>query len=62
MLPQDMLPDKVRDNFSKGGYEMIMANSKYQTASDEVREQIKSMRDVIKKYDKEGYWRSCAYR
>ena len=55
MLPQDMLPDKVRDNFSKGGYEMIMANSKYQTASDEVREQIKSMRDVIKKYDKEGY-------
>jgi predicted RND superfamily exporter protein len=54
-IPTDILPDKVRDNFSKNGYQMIMVNSKYQTASPEVREQIHSMRDVIEKYDKEGY-------
>lgn len=54
-LPQEFLPDKVRDNFAKGGYQMIMANSKYQTASPEVREQIKKMRSVISKYDSEGY-------
>lgn len=54
-MPQEFLPDKVRDNFAKGGYQMIMANSKYQTASPEVKEQIKSMRDVIDKYDSSGY-------
>lgn len=55
MFPQDMLPDKVKNNFSKGGYEMIMVNSKYQTASPEVREQINSIRRIIEKYDKDGY-------
>lgn len=34
---------------------MIMVNSKYQTASDEVREQINSIRRIIEKYDKDGY-------
>ncbi len=54
-MPQEFLPDKVRDNFAKNGYQMIMANSKYQTASPEVKEQIESMRDVIDKYDSDGY-------
>lgn len=53
-LPIDFLPNKVQENFSKGGYQMIMANSKYQTASPEVKKQIKNMRNVINKYDKEG--------
>ena len=34
---------------------MIMVNSKYQTASDEVNKQITQMRDVIAKHDKDGY-------
>lgn len=55
MFPSDILPDKIQDNFSKNGYQMIMANSKYQTASPEARQQIKDMREVISKYDKEGY-------
>ncbi|WP_300410437.1 MMPL family transporter [Lagierella sp.] len=54
-VPTTFLPDKLRNNFSKDGYEMIMVNSKYQTASDEVNRQIDKMRDVIEKYDKEGY-------
>lgn len=53
-LPIDFLPNKLQENFSKGGYQMIMANSKYQTASPEVRNQIKNMRNVINKYDKKG--------
>lgn len=53
-LPIDFLPNKLQENFSKGGYQMIMANSKYQTASPEVKNQIKNMRNVINKYDKEG--------
>ena len=50
----DFLPNKLQENFSKGGYQMIMANSKYQTASSEVKNQIKNMRNVINKYDKKG--------
>lgn len=53
-LPIEFLPNKLQDNFSKGGYQMIMTNSKYQTASPEVKNQIKNMRNVINKYDKEG--------
>lgn len=53
-LPIDFLPNKLKENFSKGGYQMIMANSKYQTASPEVKNQIKNMRNVINKYDKKG--------
>ena len=53
-LPIDFLPNKLQENFSKGGYQMIMTNSKYQTASPEVKNQIKNMRNVINKYDKKG--------
>ena len=53
-LPIDFLPNKLQENFSKGGYQMIMANSKFQTASPEVKNQIKNMRNVINKYDKKG--------
>ncbi len=53
-LPIDFLPNKLQENFSKGGYQMIMANSKYQTASPEVKNQIKNMRNVINKYNKKG--------
>ncbi len=53
-LPIEFLPNKLQDNFSKGGYQMIMTNSKYQTASPEVKNQIKNMRNVINKYDKKG--------
>lgn len=54
-VPNEILPDKVQDNFSKDGYQMIMANSKYQTASKEVHEQIDTVKNIIDKYDDEGY-------
>lgn len=54
-IPATFLPDKLRDNFVKNGYEMLMVNSEYQTASDKVNKQITQMRDVIAKHDKDGY-------
>lgn len=54
-LPSEFLPEKVQENFSKNGYQMIMANSKFQTASPEVKKQVDEMKTVINKYDKEGY-------
>ena len=54
-LPDELLPKKLQENFAKDGYKMLMVNSKYQTASEEVRSQIKEMREIINKYDDEGY-------
>ena len=54
-LPSEFLPEKLQENFSKNGYQMIMANSKYQTASPEVKKQVSEMKSLINKYDDEGY-------
>lgn len=54
-IPSEFLPDKLQDNFSKNGYQMIMANSKYQTASPEVKNQVAEMKKVIYDHDEEGY-------
>lgn len=54
-VPSEFLPDKLSDNFSKDGYNMIMLNSKYQTASPEVNKQIEKLRDIVNKYDKKAY-------
>ena len=53
-LPSKVLPDKLKDNFNKNGYQMIMLNSKYQTASDEVNKQIDDVDKIVKKHDPKG--------
>ena len=54
-IPDEILPSQIANNFSKDGYEMIMVNSEYQTASEEVKKQIMELKNIIQKYDKEGY-------
>lgn len=54
-LPDSVLPDKLKDNFHKNGYQMLMMNSKYQTASDEVNEQVDEIHKIIKEHDPDGY-------
>lgn len=53
-LPSNVLPDKLKDNFNKNGYQMIMLNSEYQTASDEVNKQIDDIDKIVKKHDPDG--------
>lgn len=54
-VPSEFLPDKLQDNFNKNGYQMIMANSEFQTASPEVKRQVAQMKEVINEHDEEGY-------
>ena len=54
-LPSSVLPDKLQDNFVKNGYQMIMLNSKYQTASPEVNKQISEIKKIVKAHDPDGY-------
>lgn len=53
-LPSEFLPDKLKKNFVQDGYQMIMVNSKYQTASDEVNKQIAAIDKIVKAHDPEG--------
>lgn len=54
-IPDSVLPDKLKDNFTKNGYKMIMINSKYQTASDKVNKQVDKINKIVKNHDKKGY-------
>lgn len=54
-LPSSVLPDKLQDNFVKNGYQMVMLNSEYQTASPEVNKQITEINKIIKDHDPDGY-------
>ena len=54
-IPDSVIPDKLKENFNKNGYQMIMLNSEYQTASDEVNDQVNKIKKIVKDHDPEGY-------
>lgn len=55
MIPDEMIPDGLMDNFEQNGYQMIMLQSKYKVASDEVHNQIAEITDIVEKYDANAY-------
>ena len=50
-IPDFFVPESVRNMLKQGGYQMIMVNSEYDTASDEVSEQLAKIRSIVKEYD-----------
>ena len=50
-IPSDMLPKKLTSMLKNDKYQMIMINSVYKTASDEVNAQVNEINKIIKKYD-----------
>ncbi|QZO75999.1 MMPL family transporter [Helcococcus kunzii] len=55
MIPDEILPDKLIDNFERNGYQMVMIQSKYKVASDEVHNQINQLKNIVVNYDKNAY-------
>lgn len=53
-VPSSILPDKLNRNFNQKGYQMLMINSKYQTASEEVNKQVAEINKIVKKHDPDG--------
>ena len=53
-IPESFIPKELLKKIKYGGYEEIMLNSEYKSASDEVAVQLKEINKVVKKYDKEG--------
>ncbi len=50
-IPDFFIPDAVKDMLKQGGYQMMMVNSSYDTASDAVSEQLAQMTAIINSYD-----------
>lgn len=50
-IPDFFIPEDVRTMLRQEGYQLMMVNSKYETASDEVSRQLAMMDAVVKTYD-----------
>ena len=48
-IPDDMVPDEAKEIFKNGDYQMMLVSSKYETASDEVNNQITEIKKIVKK-------------
>ena len=53
-VPQEIIPKDVRDLLQSENYQLILINSEYKTATDEVNNQITELNEILKKYDEGG--------
>ena len=53
-LPEEMLSDDIKSVFENDKYQLILINSNYEMATDELNEQITKVNNIIKKYDKDA--------
>ena len=54
-IPKDVLPDEIKSICVKDGYQLMMINSEYSTASDELNAQVDTLKEVVTKYDPNAY-------
>ena len=54
-VPDFFLPDDLTDLFQKDGWTYVMINSSYDTASEEMDQQINTITEITKRYDPGGY-------
>ena len=53
-LPESMLPDDIEKVISNDKYQLVIVNSTYEVASDELNNQIATVNKIVKKYDKKA--------
>ena len=53
-IPEDFIPSDIKEIFKQGGYNLLLVNSEYKSASDELNNQILEMTDIVKSYDKDA--------
>ena len=51
-ISDDIIPTKIKNMLETKKYKLILINSKYEIATDELNEQIFKVNKIIKKYDK----------
>lgn len=53
-IPESFLPDEVREIFEAGGRRLILANSSYQSGTQEQNRQLEELQKIVKRYDPDG--------
>ena len=51
VLPESVLSDDITGVFENDKYQMIIINSKYEMATDQLNQQITHINEIVKKYD-----------
>jgi hypothetical protein len=53
-IPEEAIPEEIKGTLESGNWELLLINSEYKVASDEVNAQIDSLNSIMKKYDENG--------
>lgn len=53
-IPEELIPDKARDELESDNWKLLLVQSGYATATDEVNQQISELKTILKKYDSTG--------
>ncbi len=53
-IPKEALPDDIKNMFQSDEYQIIIINSNYEMATDELNDQVTKINDIIKKYDEKA--------
>ena len=53
-VPEEILPDSIRQILKSDKWELLLINSEYKVASDKVNDQLDSLNAILKKYDQKG--------
>lgn len=53
-VPDSMLPEEIKSVFENEDYQMIIMNSNYEMATDELNEQITKVNEIVKTYDEKA--------
>ena len=53
-IPEEMIPDSVKNTLQSGNWKLLLVNSEYHAASDAVNRQIDTLNGILKRYDPDG--------
>ena len=53
-VPEEIIPDELKETLESNNWKLLLINSEYKVASDKVNSQISSLNKILKSYDKTG--------
>ena len=53
-VPEEIIPDRLKNTLESENWKLLLINSEYHAASDKVNAQIDELNEIVKKYDENG--------
>ena len=53
-IPEEMIPDAIKEVLKSDQWELLLINSEYHVASNEVNKQVHELNKILKRYDKDA--------